>query len=86
MCLSSLGSFHGVRDVQNLSPCRDELKLRQQGDKVALRCHICARIPSVSRWKTSFGGSQEGKSIQIGGVRSVEKNYDWMQPNRLFVV
>ena len=26
------------------------------------------------RWKTTFGGSQEGKSTHIGGVRSVEKN------------
>ena len=27
------------------------------GGKEALRCHICARIATGSRWKTTFGGS-----------------------------
>ena len=41
--------------------------------KEALRCHTCSRIVTVSRWKTTFGGSLGGKSMQIGGARSVEK-------------
>ena len=43
------------------------------GGKETSRCHTCARV-TVSRWKTTFGGSLRGKSIQIGGVRSVENN------------
>ena len=53
--------------------------------KEASRCHFCARIVTVSRWKTAFGGSL-GEKIHIGGARSVEKSYDWKQPNRLLVV
>ena len=45
-----------------------------RGSKEALRCHTCARIVTVSRWKTTFGGSQGGKTHKIGGVRSVEEN------------
>ena len=29
------------------------------GGKEALRCHTCARTATVSRWKTTFGGSQK---------------------------
>ena len=43
------------------------------GCKEALRCHTCARIATVSQWKTS-GRAQRRKSTQICGVRSVEKN------------
>ena len=44
----------------------------------------CARIATVSFWKTTFGGSL-GENIQIGGAQFVEK-YDWEQPNRLLLV
>ena len=48
-----------------------------------LRCHTCARSVTVSRRKTAFGGSLGGrKSIQIGGVRFVEKNVIGGRPNR----
>ena len=51
-----------------------------------LRCHTSARTATVSRWKTTFGASQGRKNLQIGGARSVERNYDWKQPDRLLVV
>ena len=42
--------------------------------KETLRCHTCARIVTVSRWKTTFGGSLGEKGVTIGGVRIVEKS------------
>ena len=57
----------------------------QLGDKEVLLCHICARIATVSHWKTTFGGSPLGRSTAAGGTPSVEKN-DWRVPNRLLVV
>ena len=47
--------------------------LRRIRGKEALRCYTCARIVTVSRWKTTFGGSQGRKAHKIGCVRSVEK-------------
>ena len=43
-------------------------------DKEVLQCPICARIATVSPWKTTSGGSQEGKNTQLGGVRYVERH------------
>ena len=43
-------------------------------DKEALRCHTCARIVTVSRWKITFGGSLGEKGVAIGGVLSVKKS------------
>ena len=43
----------------------------QQGSKEASRCHTCARTATVSRWKTTFGGFQLGRSTPAGGVRFV---------------
>ena len=39
-----------------------------------LRCHVCARIVTVSRWKTTFGGSLGRKGATFGGARFVEEN------------
>ena len=35
---------------------------RQRG-KEAFRCHTCARVVTVSRWKTTFGGSKSFKLV-----------------------
>ena len=44
------------------------------GGKETLRCHICARMETVSSWKTTFGGSLGEKGVTIGGARFVEKS------------
>ena len=36
-----------------------------QEGKEALRCHICARIVTVSQWKTTFGGSHVEKAHKM---------------------
>ena len=51
-----------------------DASLRQREDQEALRCHTCARIVTVSRWKTTFGCSLGEKGVTIGGAQSVEKN------------
>ena len=51
--------------------------------KEALRCHACARIVTVSRWKTTFGGSV-GRNNWWCAICG--EKYDWKQPNRLLVV
>ena len=48
--------------------------------KEALRCHICARIVTVSRWKTTFGGSLAEKDVTISGARFVEKTTTGCNP------
>ena len=53
-------------------------------DKEESQCPTCARIATVSLWKTTFGGSAGG-NIQIGGAQSDER-YDGKQPNSLLVV
>ena len=56
---------------------------RQLEDKEDSQCLTCARMATVSLWKTTFGGSLVEK-IQGGGARSVcGEKYDWKQPNRL---
>ena len=55
------------------------------GSKEALRCHTCVRIVTVSRWKSTFGGSQEGKGTNWWCAICGEE-YDWKRPNRLLVV
>ena len=54
--------------------------------KEALRCHICARIVTVSRWKTTFGGSLGEKGVTIGGARFLEKSTTGSNQHRLLVV
>ena len=48
--------------------------IARAGGKDALRCHTCARIVTVSRWKNTFGGSLGEKGVTIGGARFVEKS------------
>ena len=47
-----------------------------------LRCHICARIVTVSRWKTTFGASLGEKDVTIGGARFVEKSTTGSNPKQ----
>ena len=51
---------------------------RQGGVTMSYLCLIA----TVFMWKTTFGASQWRKSTPAGGVRSVEKKYDWRAPNR----
>ena len=46
--------------------------LRPSEDKEESQCRTCARIPIVSLWKITFGGSL-GENIQIGGTQFVKK-------------
>ena len=48
--------------------------------------HICARIATVSRWKTASGGSLGEKVRNNWWCANFEEKYDWKQPNRLLVV
>ena len=50
------------------------------------RCHSCASKATVFLWKTTFDGFPLGRNTPAGGVRSVEKKYDWRASNRLVVV
>ena len=45
-----------------------------RGGRETLRCHICARIVIVSRWKTTSGGSLGEKGETIVGALSVANN------------
>ena len=54
----------------------------QGGVTMSYLCPNCNSFP----WKTTFGGSLLERSTPAGGVRFVEKKYDWKQPNRLLVV
>ena len=61
--------------------------------KEASRCHICARIVTVSRWKTTYGGSlkeggrrRRGKKHTNWWCAICGEKYDWKQPSRLLVV
>ena len=50
--------------------------------KEALRCHTCARTATVSRWKTTFGGSQGKKQTNWWCAMCG----DWRAPYRVLVV
>ena len=50
--------------------------------KEALRCHTCAHIVTVSRWKTSFGGLLRN----FWWCAICGEKYDWKRPNWLLVV
>ena len=70
------------REVQNTCGASS----RQQGARRRLRCHNCARIVTVSGWKTMFGGYHEWKKHTNWLCAICGEKYDWKQPNRLLVV
>ena len=52
------------------------------GRQGGVTSHISTRIKTVSRWKTTFGGSQGRKHT----TWCCGENFDWRAPNRLLVV
>ena len=56
------------------------------GGKEALRCRTCARTVTVSRWKTTFGGSLGEKGVRNWWCAICREKYHWKQPNGLLVV
>ena len=59
--------------------------MRPSEDKEGSQCLTCARIATVSLWKTTFGGSL-GENPQSGGAQLLGEKYAWRQPKRLLVV
>ena len=51
-----------------------------------VRCHTCARIVTVSRWKTTFGGSLGEKWRKNWWCAVCGEKHDWKQPDRRLVV
>ena len=54
-------------------------------DKEDIQCPTCARIATVSPWKTTSGGSL-GEKGNKWWCAICGKNYDWKQSNMLLVV
>ena len=52
---------------------------RQLEDKEESQCLTCARMATVSLWKTTFGGSLGG-NVRIGGAQFVERNTTGSRP------
>ena len=74
-------------------PCQKKKKAnkhrlpgRQLEDKEESRCRTCARIVTVSRWKTTFGESLEGRKHTNWLCAICGEKHDWKQPNRLLMV
>ena len=55
------------------------------GGQGGVQSPTCARIVTVSRWQTTFGGSQGEKTHNLVVCDLWRKN-DWKEPNRLLVV
>ena len=53
---------------------------RQQEDKEALLCRVCAQIATVFPWWTTRAGFQLQRNTAVGGARSVEKNMNGERP------
>ena len=80
------GEWEEYKHFQNWSESHQEIMIRstdylgtssrQQGGKEALRSHTCVRTVAVLPMEDNvcLVGLRREISIQIGGVRSVEKN------------
>ena len=58
---------------------------RVVGGQGQSQCPTCARIVTVSRWKTTFGWSQ-GKKHTTWWCAICGEKYDWKEPNSVLVV
>ena len=75
-----------VQEIRSKAQMTCDASSRQLGGKEALRCHTRARIVTVSRWKTTSGGSLGGKGRNNWWCANCGEKYDWKQPDRLLVV